>query len=604
MSDESKSSDFLLNAAFDAALMTEILALVDNAADEEVADYVKHADPDLARGFGIKPQNAPTFRERIKRQISGGKDFSFNLRRLLQRNRKLRYPAPLNVEFLKVHLPAIFALYGREKFLVSLLLDDRKELGEIAADAIDNQLPAATDNAVIEAYKEASRSLAQGLLQDLHEDFVPDEKAAGTADEGALRAAQSKIASLEEQLSATGRKRDESVAATKEIKARLTVAEAAAAKVPGLESALETAKTELIALKAKLKSAEAELADLKENQEQAVLALVQKELEEYHRKWIVAPEKFETACRETLKLARDGDVLARAREVMARQREMDRASGNRGQLQARMEALRAAREEATGLAKDAITPLPALKTVIDDLGQEIAGIAAKLGMDAPAPDFVGLAQARIAGAGDAKELQSINQWLDLMDEMGIVDARSMQNLYEAYHAKISLVYDTRQPVAIVPAREPQNALWRLKQGLAGNETMLLLLDGYNVILSLPDIYGGVNPDKSPGEEVRSMLTAQLQRIAASSPACEIRIYFDGPVSGARSISGNVKVIFSGGEGDHRADRAICDDLDYECRERSAMTRILITSDRELGSNAAQRGAQVVRVNEFAELLGG
>ena len=48
-------------------------------------------------------------------------------------------------------------------------------------------------------------------------------------------------------------------------------------------------------------------------------------------------------------------------------------------------------------------------------------------------------------------------------------------------------------------------------------------------------------------------------------------------------------------------RAVCD---YLGRVRSAMTRILVTSDRELGSNAAQRGAQVVRVNEFAELLGG
>ena len=55
---------------------------------------------------------------------------------------------------------------------------------------------------------------------------------------------------------------------------------------------------------------------------------------------------------------------------------------------------------------------------------------------------------------------------------------------------------------------------------------------------------------------------------------------------------------------HSMVRVVCVDLDYECRERSAMTRILITSDRELGSNAAQRGAQVVRVNEFAELLGG
>ncbi len=91
------------------------------------------------------------------------------------------------------------------------------------------------------------------------------------------------------------------------------------------------------------------------------------------------------------------------------------------------------------------------------------------------------------------------------------------------------------------------------------------LDGYKVILTLPDIFGVLDPDNSPGEVVRSMFTDQLQRIGSRSPACEISVYFDSPVAGARTISSHVKVNFSGGTGDHRADRAIIADLEHLCR---------------------------------------
>ncbi len=47
--------------------------------------------------------------------------------------------------------------------------------------------------------------------------------------------------------------------------------------------------------------------------------------------------------------------------------------------------------EAMNLASDAITPLPALKPVIDDLEKEVKSISAKLGLDALAKDPVALA---------------------------------------------------------------------------------------------------------------------------------------------------------------------------------------------------------------------
>ncbi len=591
----------LLGAQFDRVLMDALQSLVDNETDNRVVDYVKHADKKLAQGFSLKPQNAPKFRERIKQKIAASSEIKGSLHALLQQNRKLRYPAPLSLDFLNLHLPAILHLYGREKMLVSLLLDERKELNDIAIDAIANSLPAATDDAVIEAYKSATRSLAEGLLQDLHEDFVPEEKTAGT-DDKALRAAETKAAALEEQKAKLERKLEESVATSKEMKAKLNVAEPAAAKVPCLEADLETAKAEISALKAQLKRTEAELAEIRDDQEQAVLSLVRKELEAYSKKWVAGPEEFEAACRETARLTGDADVIARAREVMARQREIDRQSGNRGKLLERLKALQSTMAEAMNLASDAITPLPALAAIIEDLEREAKSISAKLGLDARATDPVALAQTRMALADDPEALQRIKQWLDLMDEMELAGPAAMQKLYAAYHARVSLLYDTRQMVTINRATAPRNPLWHLQQGLADNEAMMLLLDGYNVILTLPDIFGVLDPDKSPGEAVRSMLTDQLQRIGSHSPACEISVYFDGPVAGARTISPRVKVIFSGGTGDHRADRAIIDDLEHLCRERSAVPRILVTSDRELGASAVELGAQVVRVNEFAEFL--
>jgi hypothetical protein len=112
--------------------MRELQALADNGSAAEIVTYVKHADRDLGKGFGLKPQNAPKFRERIKQKIAASSEIKSSLHALLQQNRKLRYPAPLSLDFLNLHLSAILHLYGREKVLVSLLLDERKELKEIA----------------------------------------------------------------------------------------------------------------------------------------------------------------------------------------------------------------------------------------------------------------------------------------------------------------------------------------------------------------------------------------------------------------------------------------------------------------------------------------
>jgi hypothetical protein len=86
------------------------------------------------------------------------------------------------------------------------------------------------------------------------------------------------------------------------------------------------------------------------------------------------------------------------------------------------------------------------------------------------------------------------------------------------------------------------------------------------------------------------------------PDCDVRVYFDGPEAAQRSHGANVREIYSGGAGDHRADNAILADLDYLCATMSAMPRLLVTDDRELAAAAAKRNTRIMRSLQFGALL--
>lgn len=57
-----------------------------------------------------------------------------------------------------------------------------------------------------------------------------------------------------------------------------------------------------------------------------------------------------------------------------------------------------------------------------------------------------------------------------------------------------------------------------------------------------------------------------------------------------------------GEGDHRADDAICTVLEYQCQQLNGAPFLLTTDDRGLGSQAERLGASIMSINEFYALV--
>jgi hypothetical protein len=83
---------------------------------------------------------------------------------------------------------------------------------------------------------------------------------------------------------------------------------------------------------------------------------------------------------------------------------------------------------------------------------------------------------------------------------------------------------------------------------------------------------------------------------------QVRICFDGPSASVDRIANNLHVEFSGGEGEHRADRIIAAHLDLKNFAELGAKRFIVTDDRALRGEILGRGAKFVPVNVFAILL--
>lgn len=133
----------------------------------------------------------------------------------------------------------------------------------------------------------------------------------------------------------------------------------------------------------------------------------------------------------------------------------------------------------------------------------------------------------------------------------------------------------------------------------------LLIDGHNLLYATRPAFAAELVDGHPGTAARAALVARLLH-AFPPPGPPVLLYFDGHEASVERASGRVQVIYSGGEGQQRADGAMLRRL-AELRAADRDTPVMVvTRDLKLARRARKRGAEVVSPGEFCaawELLG-
>ena len=161
------------------------------------------------------------------------------------------------------------------------------------------------------------------------------------------------------------------------------------------------------------------------------------------------------------------------------------------------------------------------------------------------------------------------------------------------------------PVPEAPRATPRDRLAALTypDPLPAGNPLRILIDGHNVLNVAPEYVAmaTTGPNPPSHEALRDDLQHRIVALAGRLAPCEIDLYFDGPVANLYTLAPGVRLHFSGGTGDHRADNVILGDLAFYAQQGGA-SFLTVTEDADIAAEALRLGSRTVRSADFAQLL--
>ena len=150
-------------------------------------------------------------------------------------------------------------------------------------------------------------------------------------------------------------------------------------------------------------------------------------------------------------------------------------------------------------------------------------------------------------------------------------------------------------------RDPLQLLTALSGvSLRDDARILFLIDGHNFVNTRPDYVERI--PKMSHEDLRKHFQRELRALADACPQCEIHLVWDGSAISDQNFGPRFKISYSGGQGEHRADRRITRYLSYLEQRPSGEKVFVVTADIELRNDSARHGAALLYPDDLAELL--
>lgn len=572
----------------------EIRRVVSALSEDDLVTLAR-TEPDFQSG-GFRAANTAATRTRATQLAAGPQPISDAFRRLLSRhslNRTL--VALLSSAALADLRNELAALFGAARVQVALLLDERPEIREAGARWVRQP-----GSAPAVASEEA--------LGRLRETFAVLLEATGGVDASvpATREAWKDAREQLEQQLREARAELRRLKGVEERQARLreqvTAHERDAA---GMRARLAEAESGLRATARERDAIRMELDRERNHRDERLLAALDARIAIEAAGWL-APARAVAAEVSAPSEATDA-LLQRAEKALARQAANDRHSGDRAAVDARLSALNDRLARVRDALTNALQPLPELADAERALAAETARLGSLLNRPtSPSPMESALA-ARFATAA-ANELPGLRELVMRLQSLGALDGGSSARLVDGIHR--------RQTIVTASAREsadPQEAgrnettggeaspLDLVRRALGGNGPAVLLIDGHNVLFGLQGRYQPPQGGLSLHAGTRDRLVFDVVRLVSGRPTCRAWIVFDGPTRSETTPAPNVRVLYSGGEGEHRADGLLLDSIRY-FRASDEIPIVLVSNDNALGQEARRLGAGILSALAFGGLL--
>ena len=562
----------------------ELQRLIAEVPDADLSRLV--ATEPAFRVGGFRPAGKPAvLRARLRQIVTGAGPLPESVRRILAR--RSRAAALLNLlspELLAELRHALASLLGDPALRIAMLLDDRVEVRDQAEAWLreaDPLPPLKPDQA----------------LDRLREQFAPLTDLIGiapAANQPPTREAWlTQKARMEERLRCLQTEKRRLQGVEDRLARQATLLKKSEAELDLARQKAEAAEASLRRNTVELETAKAELARETDRRDERLAAALDLALAREFHGWLAHTREVETEARET---DRHADLVAQAEAALQHQREQDRHSGNRAVLGMRAEQLRSVLEEVRDTLAHALRVTPELQRMESALASEVRRIEQILN---PQPPTTPLEKALLAHlhAAPENDLPGLRDLPERFAPLGVLDDAALDRLREAFRKRLS-VLQTAVPPPEPHMAERRGPVARLGRALAGEEPAILLIDGHNVLFGLPSRYAPPRGASLSEAEKRQRLIDDLTRLTSNTPSIRVWLVFDGPTRSDNQAAANVRVTYSGGEGEHRADGVLLDTLRFFKSSSPDTVVFLVSNDHDLCVAAQRLGAIDITVLEL------
>jgi biotin operon repressor len=373
-----------------------------------------------------------------------------------------------------------------------------------------------------------------------------------------------------------------------------------------LRTELERLRPALEQTRQRTEHAEAELAELRGDFEALVQQRVQALLDERLLPWLAPAEALAQAAEDP----RGQRLLEEAERLLQEQAAIDRRYGLRRVLQAELDDCRQMLARLAEAQAESLRPLPRLLPLQHEIRQRIQALQVQLGEPVNTDPTAGYSLARLqqamAQADTLEQLSAIRQALGAAEPLGLLDADERARAFALLADLASRLY-ARQGICRTAAQDREGLrslpLHAVQSTLALGQRATLVVDGHNVLFTLPALFRPFFENGNPGGRAREALEQQLAALARRHPRLDIQLWFDGGTVSERTVRDNLRVRFSGGSGSNRADRQILAFLHHLGTASSELVRAVVTADQDVARAAERSGAMVMAPEELALWLG-
>ena len=388
----------------------------------------------------------------------------------------------------------------------------------------------------------------------------------------------------------------------KELKKSVTANERLNAEVLSLTNKLEKSERARQKTLQDYQEVQKSYSELSEGFDQKVEAEILRRLDARIVPWLSSSEGYAAA----LESKEMQTLEDQATEALSLQATDDKLYGTKSKLRSMQSRFQCLRDEVLVALADSIRPRNDLKRVLRQLQDEIGRLDNLLDPTLSlklSGDCVDLLH-QIDCSTSLDEISVLRADKTRLSQQGKLNQYETQVISDRIHAKSDIFY--REHVRAYPEQDTHRLLYGLpatlvRAQISQGKAVRLIIDGHNVLFSLNETFRTFYENGVPADRARAELQARLVGLSQSFPLIEIDLWFDSPLSSRETVTRQVSVFYSGGQGVNRADDQIVQSLEALASSLACLV-FVVTDDQDLADRSRAKGAHVLGCDEFCGLI--